>query len=75
MSHYVDFVPIKSFKYKTIDLDDIISEDPQVVIQYINKLKEDEGVDFIKVRFNSSVSNANKIVINNYYKSHNDTTI
>ena len=75
MSHYVDFVPIKSFKYKTIDLDDIISEDPQVVIQYINKLKDDEGIDFIKVRFNSSVSNANKIVINNYYKSHNDTTI
>ena len=75
MSHYVDFVPIKSFKYKTIDLDDIISEDPQVVIQYINKLKADEGIDFIKIRFNNSVSNANKIVINNYYKSRDNVTI
>lgn len=75
MSHYVDFVPIESFKYKTIDLDDIISEDPQEVIQYINNLKEKEGIDFIKVRFNSSVSNANKIVINNYYKSHDNTTV
>ena len=75
MSHYVDFVPIKSFKYKTIDLDDIISEDPQVVIQYINKLKTDEGIDFIKIRFNNSVSNANKIVINNYYKSRDNVII
>ena len=75
MSHYVDFVPIKSFKYKTIDLDDIISEDPQVVIQYINKLKADEGIDFIKIRFNNSVSNANKIVINNYYKSRDNVVI
>lgn len=75
MSHYVDFVPIKSFKYKTIDLDDIISEDPQVVIQYINKLKADEGIDFIKIRFNNSVSNANKIVINNYYKSRDNVAI
>jgi hypothetical protein len=75
MSHYMDFVPIQSFKYKTIDLDDIISEDPQVVINYINDLKESEYIDYIKIRFNHSVSNANKIIMNNYYRSHDNVSL
>lgn len=75
MSHYIDFEVIKSFKYKTIDLDSIIDEDPQAVIQYIDNIKSSEGIDFIKVRFNHSVSNANKVIISNFYKQKDNVDI
>jgi hypothetical protein len=60
MSHYMDFIVIHSFKYKTIDLDDI---------------KESENIDYIKVRFSSSISNTNKIVMNNYYKTNDQVSL
>ena len=75
MSHYIDFEKIESFKYKTIDLDNIIDEDPQVVINYINDLKAKEGIDYIKVRFSCPVSQANKVIISNVYKQKDDTTV
>lgn len=75
MSHYVDFEKIESFKYKTINLDNIIDEDPQVVINYINDLKAKEGIDYIKIRFSCPVSQANKVIISNVYKQKDDTTV
>lgn len=69
-THYAYFSPIKSFIYKTIELDSIIDENPKVVIDYINNLKEKEGVDYIKIKFNSSVTNSNKNILNNYYRNN-----
>ena len=39
----VDFEKIESFKYVTIKLDSIISEDPKKVIEYINQYRVKEG--------------------------------
>lgn len=75
MEHYLDFEKIESFTYKTIELDDIIDEDPKVVIDYITNLKEKEGVDYLKIKFNTAVSNSNKIIINNYFKPKSDYTL
>ena len=75
MAHYIDFEKIESFKYKTIDIDDIIDEDPQVVIKYIDDIKARDGIDYIKVRFSCPISQANKVIISNVYKQKNDTTI
>lgn len=75
MSHYIDFEKIESFKYKTIDVDDIIDEDPQMVVRYIDDLKKKEGIDYIKIRFSCPISQANKVIISNVYKQKDDTTV
>ena len=73
--HYVEFEPIKSFRYDTIYLDELVSEDPKQIIDYINTRKQKDGIDYIKVRFRYPVSGPNKTVINNYYRNVNDTFV
>lgn len=68
--HYVGFNPIQSRTYITIDINDIISTDPKEVIEYINKLKEKQGMDFLKVKFNIPISGADKVIISNYYRNN-----
>lgn len=74
-AHYVDFNKIESFRYNTIYLDELVSNDPKLIIDYINDLKYSRGIDFIKVRFRVPVSGANKTVISNYYRNSSDTFI
>jgi DNA repair exonuclease SbcCD nuclease subunit len=68
--HYVQFEPIKSFRYDTIYLDELISEDPKKIIDYINKRKEENGIDNIKVKFRVPIPGYNKTIINNYYRNN-----
>ena len=68
--HTVQFLPIKSFLYTTIDIDDIISNDPRVVIDYITNLKNERGIDYIKIRFNSAVDGTNKSVLMNHFRNN-----
>lgn len=72
--HYVDFHPIQSFRYDTIDVDTIISTDPKVIIDYINKLQI-SGVDHIKVRFHVPIDGSIRTVINNYYRNNPYTSV
>lgn len=48
--YMIHFEPIKSFRYDTINLDDMLKSDPKDIIDYINKLKE-SGIDNIRVVF------------------------
>lgn len=73
--HYVHFQKIESFRYDTIFIDELVNNDPKIVIDYINDLKMSRGIDFIKVRFRIPVSGANKTVISNYYRNSDDTFI
>jgi hypothetical protein len=50
MQYYTHFEPIKSFRYDTVNLDSMLSADPQQVIEYI-KHKKAEGIDNIRVQF------------------------
>lgn len=68
--HYVEFVKIESFRYDTIFLDQLISEDPKEIIDYINQLKQEQGIDYIKVKFRYPITGYNKTVINNYYRTN-----
>lgn len=68
--HYVEFMKIESFRYDTIFLDQLISEDPKEIIDYINQLKQDQGIDYIKVKFRYPIAGYNKTVINNYYRTN-----
>ena len=73
--HYVQFQRIESFRYDTIYLDLLISEDPKQIIDYINKLKIEQGIDFIKVRFRVPVPGYNKTIISNYYRNNSNVNI
>ena len=73
--HYVDFQPVESFKYVTIFLDELISEDPKKICDYINQKRINNGIDFIKVKFRVPIPNYNKTIINNYYRSNPTTFV
>lgn len=73
--HYVDFRPIKSFRYDTIFLDQLISEDPKAICDYINQRRINDGIDFIKVKFRVPIPGYNKTIINNYYRNNPTTFV
>ena len=59
----------------TLVEDEVVSEDPKVICDYINNRKQNEGIDFIKVKFRVPVANYNKTVINNYYRNDKTTFV
>lgn len=73
--HYVDFQPIESFRYDTIYLDELVSEDPKKICDYINQRRINDGIDYIKVKFRVPVQGYNKTVINNYYRNNPTTFV
>ena len=73
--HYVSFNPIDSFRYITIYLDELVSEDPKKICDYINQRRIQDHIDFIKVRFRVPISGYNKTVINNYYRNNPTTFV
>lgn len=73
--HHVHFEIVNSFRYDTIYLDTLVSEDPKKIIDYINNLRISQGIDFIKVKFRVPISGYNKTVINNYYRNNPSTFV
>lgn len=73
--HYVDFRPIESFRYDTIYLDQLVSEDPKKICDYINQLRVNQGIDFIKVKFRIPIPGYNKTIISNYYRNNPTTFV
>ena len=73
--HYVDFRPIKSFRYDTIFLDQLVSEDPKKICDYINQRRINDGIDYIKVKFRVPIPGYNKTIINNYYRNNPTTFV
>lgn len=73
--YYVNFEEITSFKYDTIELEDIVSNDPKLVIDYINALKRDRGIDHIKIKFKYVIDGSSKTIITNYYRNKNDVKL
>ena len=70
--HYVHLEPIKSFIYRSINLDHMLLQDPKDVIEYVNNLQS-QGVDYVRIEF-STIDNeqaiANIELIKKYYKSN-----
>ena len=73
-NHYVDFTPITSFRYITLEYSDIIA-DPKAVIEYINNLQRTQGIDFLKMKFTVPVKGSDKLTIQNYYKTQSRTFV
>lgn len=73
--YQTEFKEIYSFKYRTINFDKLLSEDPKDIIEYILKLKHDEGIDNIKIKFKIDLSPTSKNIINNYFRNINDVNL
>lgn len=67
--YYPHLIPVKSFRYDTINVDELISQDPKDVIKYINMLRE-EGIDYIRIQFGKEVPSENLAIIKEYYKNN-----
>jgi len=68
--HYVIKEPITSFRYVTINLDDIIDNDPRNIINYIDKVKKEQGIDYIRVEFNKEVPSDKRSILDSFYRNN-----
>lgn len=56
----IEFQPVKSFRYDTIKLDEMIGLDPKIIIDHILQLKAN-GIDYLKVKFGNSSSSTDAV--------------
>lgn len=71
--YLVHFEPIKSFRYDTVILDQMLEDDPKHIIDYIDSLKR-QGIDYIRIKFTKN--NVEKILLlKNYYRTRSDIKI
>lgn len=76
--HYVYLEPIKSFIYRTINLDKMLMQDPKQTIDYITELKEKEGIDYIRLEFKKELTDqdmSNLELLKNYYRNNSHVKI
>ena len=67
--YYVYKEPICSFRYDTISIDDIIMSDPKQVIDYINNLKKEKGIDYIRLKCMSNMDTQENLnILKEYYR-------
>lgn len=66
------FEEIKSFRYDTVNLDDIIDKDPREIIAYIDNLKS-QGIDNLRVEFTKPSENIQ--ILKNYYRPNSSVFI
>lgn len=73
-SYAVSYQPIVSDKYITLSLQDMVNNDPQLIIEHIdNKMKEDH-IDYIRVLF-ESMDESNFEVLKTYYRNFKNITV
>ncbi len=73
MKYCMHFEPITSFRYDTINLDDMIKADPQKIIEEIKRRKA-QGIDYIRVQFTENNENTLAIV-KSYFRNSSDVKI
>lgn len=73
--HYVEFNEIISDTYVTIFMDQLLSEDPQAIINWIEDQKKTRGIDYIKVKMRVPIPGTSRTVVNQYYRNNKYTTV
>lgn len=73
--HYVQFMKIDSYRYDTIYVDQLISEDPQKIIQWIDNRQKKDNIDYIKVKFRVNIPGSDRMIINQFYHNNKHTFI
>lgn len=72
---YVHFNVVESPLYVTLDYDDLTQNDPKAIIDYINALQKDRGIDYLKIKFKVPISGPDKVIIDNYYRNNPKTFV
>ena len=67
--YYLDYEEIISDTYKTISIQELINNDPIKTIDYIRNLKESQGINYIRVKFESAIPGSARIVISNQFRN------
>lgn len=57
--HCTELIPIESYKYITININDIINNDPKYIIEYIKNQKEVNHIDYIRLQYDTNNENIN----------------
>ena len=70
--YYIHKELITSFRYETINLDFMLNSDPKEIIDYMNKLKENEDIDYIKITFEEEISAATRQALSEYFRNKKD---
>ncbi len=68
--HYTHFQNIISDKYVTIHLSHVVDKNPKAIIEKINTTKRENGIDFLKVKFDFPIIGSDKVIIQNYYRTN-----
>lgn len=73
--HYVYFKKIVSDTYITLDIDDIQDKDPKALIEYITRIRTQQNINYLKIRFKTPVTGPDKTILENYYRNNSTTTL
>lgn len=63
-------MPVLSFRYDTINIDELMVQDPKDIIQYIDNLKEKDHIDYLRLEFSDEVPSDNIEIIKKYYQTN-----
>lgn len=73
--HYTHMLTINSFRYDTIDIDELMVSDPKDIINYLDELKEKNNIDYLRIRFNEKFPTDNLEIIKKYYQTNGKVKI
>ena len=71
--HYTELIPVKSHTYVTININDLLNDDPKKIIEFIKHHKEVNNIDFIRVQFNNANENMN--IVRNYFRNNSTVVL
>ena len=72
--HSMNFIPIESFRYDTIDIRQLEYSDPNAAIQYLDGLLA-SGIDNIRIDFSNLNEPATQKIIEQYYTNNPNVAI
>ena len=72
--HFYKFMPIKSFRYDTIKIEDIQYGDPNDIINYLNNLLAC-GIDHVRIDFSGKNDQTAQSLVEKYYASNPNVAI
>ena len=71
--HLTKLVEIESHKYVTININDLVNEDPKRIIDHIRFYQQNHGIDFIRVQYDNGSNNID--VVKQYFRTNPTVTL
>ena len=66
--HLTRLIEIKSHSYITININNLLNNDPKNIIEYIKHYRESHNIDYIRVQFNNA--NENMQIVRSYFRNN-----